>query len=212
MCSADIEKYQQIIGQRLPFLSPELVNCTDALCSSHTGLFDSYVGKFIALLLESASQCFPYCSPSSQSLIGWNDGPAKLKEGANFWYKVWEQAGQPSSGVLFELKRDTKREYKNSVRCLKRRQGHLLQGKLAHLFTRKNKDSFWSKVKKLNRPSFSHPSVIDGVSGDSNIANAFASNLRTLLNTHSTSQRDSLYTSLVSSVSSLDLQDYCCDR
>ena len=69
-------------------------------------------------------------------------------------------------------------------------------------------DSFWSKVKKLNHPSSSsRPSVIDGVSGDSNIANAFASNLRTLLNTHSTSQRDSLYTSLVSSVSSLDLKD-----
>ena len=70
-------------------------------------------------------------------------------------------------------------------------------------------DSFWSKVKKLNRPSSSsRPSVIDGVSGDLNIANAFASNLPTLLNTHSTFQRDSLlYTSLVSSVSNLDLQN-----
>ena len=103
-----------------PFLSPELVNCTDALCSSYTDHFDSYVSKFIALLFDSASQCFPCRSPSfSHYLIGWNDGPAKLKEDANFRYKVWEQAGQPPSGVLFELKRDTKRKYKNSVRRLK---------------------------------------------------------------------------------------------
>ena len=75
-----------------------------------------------------------------------------------------------------------------------------------HLFTRKNKDSFWSKVRKLNRPSSSSlPSVIDGVSGNSNIANVFASNWCILLNTHSTSQCDSLYTSFVLSVSSLDI-------
>ena len=113
VCSADIEKYQQIIGQCLPFLSPELVNCTDALCSSHTDHFDSYVSKFIALLLDSASQCFPCRSPSfSHSLIGWNDGPAKLKKDANFWYRVWEQAGQPS-GVLFEVKETRKGNTKN---------------------------------------------------------------------------------------------------
>ena len=111
---------RNIIGQCLPFLSPELVNCTDALCSSHTVLFDSYASKFIALHLDSASQCFPCHSPSfSHSLIGWNDGPAKLKEDANFWYTVWEQAGQLPSGVLFELKRDMKRKCKNSVHHLK---------------------------------------------------------------------------------------------
>ena len=49
--------------------------------------------------------------------------------------------------------------------------------------------------------------VLDGISGPSNIANVFATNLRSLLNTHSPSVRNSLQHSIQSSLSTTQLQD-----
>ena len=70
--------------------------------------------------------------------------------------------------------------------------------KLAHAFADKRKNGFWSKVRQLNSSSVS---IVDGVSGSSNIANFMASKLQDLLNTHSAASRDSLYDSLKSSAS-----------
>jgi hypothetical protein len=108
---------------------------------------DDYAHHLIATLVNCARHCFPcHSSPSFRLLVGWNDGSAKLKEGANFWYKVWEQAGCPASGALFDIKN---KKYKYSVRRLKCRQWHLLHQKLACSFSAKG---FWS-VRQLNRPS-----------------------------------------------------------
>ena len=79
--------------------------------------------------------------------------------------------------------------------------------KLAHAFADKRKNGFWSKVRQLNRSSLSSVSIVDGVSGSSNIANFMASKLQDLLNTHSAASRDSLYDSLKSSASFSQIKD-----
>ena len=59
---------------------------------------------------------------------------------ANFWYKVWIEAGCPSSGVLHS-------RFKYEVRRLKRREHHLHNEKLiAALAANKSKD-FWKDIK-----------------------------------------------------------------
>ena len=75
--------------------------------------------------------------------------------------------------------------------------------KLAHAFADKRKNGFWSKVRQLNRSSLSSVSIVDGVSGSSNIA----SKLQDLLNTHSAASRDSLYDSLKSLASFSQIKD-----
>ena len=207
--SSDIEEYQK---QSLPLLPVHLVNCTLTDCSCHHELLDNYTLQLVTCLRHSASQCFPCHSPSKsrQSLVGWKDpeGPHKLRDYANFWYKMWEQAGCPSSGALCDIKKRTKRKYKTSVRRLKRKQQHLLRNKLARSFSSRRNNKFWSKVRQLNRSSTSSSSsIVDGVSGARNIANLMASKFRSLLNTHSPALRDSLYDTLQSSVSTSQLQD-----
>jgi hypothetical protein len=119
----------------------------------------------------------------NQKLVGWNDGAGKLKEATNFWHKVWEEA---SSGVLFNIKRSAKSRYKYAVRRLKRRQRFLLQEKLAHSFSRKRKDRFWSDIRRLNNSSTScFVSVLDGISGRRNNANMLVSKFGGRLNKNS---------------------------
>ena len=143
------------------------------------------------------------CSTPSSSckLAGWNDGTDATKKASCFWHKVWVEAGRPSSGALFNIKREAKRSFKSSVRRLKRRQQYLVRDKLAKSFGSKKKDKFWSEVKRLKSAKNSSCSpVVDGISGGMNIANLFSSKFKNLLNKHPPSSRSDLLSQINSSL------------
>ena len=58
----------------------------------------------------------------------------------NFWYKVWSEAGHPSTGILSDIKKNPKRKYKYHIRELKRKQNNLNRERLAKSFPDKRKD------------------------------------------------------------------------
>ena len=128
---------------------------------------------------------------SDKRLVGWNDSACLFKKTANFWYKIWKEAGCPKSGVLSQIKKTTISRYKYWVHHSKLRQNILLQKKLALLLTKKNKKEFWSEVRRLNRSTCSYTPVIDGVSGDESIANLFGTKSEGLLNTHTSPSHSS---------------------
>ena len=144
---------------------------------------------------------FPSHTTPSRRLVGWK---GVFKEASNVWHKVWAEAGCPSSGVLFSIKKNAKWRYKYAHRRLKRRQQYMLQKKLACSFSQKTKDNFWSDIKLLHSSSKSPQShavpIVDGVSRGDKIANVFALKLKGILNTHSSIPRDSLLSSIQSSL------------
>ena len=71
--------------------------------SMHFGLCSVYL---IVLFYNNA-----FNSGGKRSVVGWNDGTQTLKADANFWYRVWSEAGCPCSGVLFEIKKKAKRRF-----------------------------------------------------------------------------------------------------
>ena len=103
----------------------------------------------------------------------------------NFWYRVWSEAGYPSSGVLTQIKKHAKSRYKSEIRRLRRGQNRILRRNLASsLICSKEKLSFWSIVKSLNKDRASGKlQTVDGISEESGIA--MESKLKTMLNTHS---------------------------
>ena len=53
-----------------------------------------------SFLVESFHKCIPSRSVAHQKLAGWSKKAKGLKTACNFWYRVWSEAGFPSSGVL----------------------------------------------------------------------------------------------------------------
>ena len=124
---ADTDRYCHMVSSTIPELPPEVFTCVVPNCTEHIDTLDSYAKKFVFSLLDCACKCIPHSKTSSRTLVGWNDTSCnRLKQTANFWHKIWEDAGDPSSGVLFQIKRHTKTRYKYEVRHLKRRQNVLL--------------------------------------------------------------------------------------
>ena len=163
----------------------------------------SWMNKPINLVTSFVS-CANCCIPSrsiyiytsnTRKLVDWKDGVQSLKQAANFWYKVWKEAGYPTSGVLFQIKKHTKSRFKYEVRRRKRRHRPLVRSKLASTFSIKRSNNFWSVVHSLNKSRSKNYRVpiVDSVSGESDIANLFASKLSSRLNTHPGLSADDLH-------------------
>ena len=100
--SADIDRYCHLVSCSITTLPSQTYSCVTPNCTEHNHSLDSFARNFLSTLLDCARQCFPQHSSSPRRLVCWNDTScSKLKQTANFWYRLWEDAGHPSSGVLF---------------------------------------------------------------------------------------------------------------
>ena len=104
---------------------------------------------------------------------------------------MWVEASCPPNGVLFQIKKKSKTRFKYAVRKIRRQQNYIKRAQLSNTFKCKSSREFWARVKRLTRHKTSTPtSIIDGVSGDNNIAELWASKLKDLLNTNHNSWED----------------------
>ena len=176
--SCDIDNFQEKIAQDLTPFPSSIYDCVYTECSHHHHFMNYYAQDIVSILLQSAEQFIQAHSCSSpRKLVGWNYQACHLKK-----YKVWVEAGSPTSGALFNIRNRDKRQYKYEVCHLKRNQQHLLKHKLASSFAAKKKHNFWSAIKAMNKSrSSTCVSSIDGSNENSDIANLFASKSRVLL-------------------------------
>ena len=198
--SSHIDNYQDMLCDRLSDSPAELLSCSLPNCSAHASLLDDYSEYIMSTMLHCASYCFPCKKPSFKRVPGWKDSAGQLRRASIFWHRVWEEAGCPSSGVLSTIKRQAKKRYKFEVRRIKHRRQYLIRDRLAHSVTKRKKDSLLFDVKSINKsnaPRF-FP-VVDGVNGDTNIANAFASKFSAVLNKHSTSSSQTIPSATIQS-------------
>ena len=202
---SNIESYRNYLRCNTPKLPEDTLSCTDPSCSQHNRVLDAYAEKLVSTLIIASKNYLPTRSPTYRTLTGWNYSCKDLKQDADFWYNIWNEAGRPPSGILSDIKKSTKRKYKSSVRQLKRKQNQLKREKLAKSFAKNKKDGFWSAVKQLKRGSTSRVSVVDDCTDSSDIANIFASNICSLLNTHSPALRNSMLASTKSKLTANEL-------
>ena len=173
--SHNIEGFQNLILQTLSPFNPCVADCLSVDCSDHLNYLDEYMPitwwHHLFLVLIIAFLPVLYTS-KTRKLVDWKDGVQSLKQAANFWYKVWKEAGYPTSGVLFQIKKHTKSRFKYEVRRRKRRHRHLVRSKLASTFSNKRSNNFWSVVHSLNksRSKNNRVPIVDSVSGESDIA------------------------------------------
>ena len=164
-------------------------------------------------IAAAADLCLPkhhQCQRRSP-LSGWNFAAQHLKPSAHFCHKVWTECGCPTSGVLIQIKKKSKRRFKYEVRRLRRRQSHIRCEKLASAHLHSSQQEFWKLVKTISKFSrgtstSSTSNIVDGCCDDGAISNIFSSKLKTLLNSCSDTQpRNSLYDSIRESIGPSDL-------
>ena len=168
-------------------LPDEVFYCCNPHCKVHSADISQYLTSFLNCISVAACNALPSIPPTvrKHKVPGWNDAAKDLRDKANFWYRVWLEAGSPSAGVLAVIKKKSKSRYKYEVRRLKRRREHIAREKLAKAFSIRNKKDFWQNVKKFRSTSqASSHHRIDDVIDDKATSELFRDKLSITLNKH----------------------------
>ena len=209
----DVSNYRQHLLCTLPVIPPELLSCCDPMCSTHSEFIDRLCNDFLTCLHQSGLLCLPTSKHGKGCKVvpGWNHLASPYRKSAQFWNKIWVEAGCPRNGILSDLRKSTKASYKYSVRRAKRRRLHLTRRMFAHSLQLKDKRVFWSEVRRA-KIGYSHrkqATVIDGLSSDCDISNVFNSKLAAILNVNDISERQKLIEELNSKVATNDVEEIC---
>ena len=110
----------------------DVISCTNPACSEHCNLLDHLCVQVIDSLIQCADCAIP--KRGGKHLAGWSEEVKPIREKSLLWSKIWHEAGCPSTGVLFQLKKHAKARYKYAVRRLRRKQDQLRSRKMAEAF------------------------------------------------------------------------------
>ena len=100
-------------------------------------------------------------------------------------HKLWSECGCPSSGVMFELKKNSKYRYKYEVRMLKRQQQYIKSEMMGRALAQSRSRDFWKEVRKMSKSVKGRKAtapVINNQSTDDEISNLFSTQLKGVLN------------------------------
>ena len=131
----------------------------------------------------ATEQCIPRKSKSKHKGIpDWKTTVAPLRQKALFWRNIWRECGSPSTGVTADIMRFTRSKYHQAVRNAKKKKLVFVNDSLARSLCDTSKCDFWKRVKAIKNKVQYVPTVIDGISDDTDIAEIFADRYRTLYN------------------------------
>ena len=199
---------QQLLERLSINLTDEVVLCCNPTCSVHQNQLEDVCANLVSGLRDAARTTIPSSrSGRRRRIAGWSQLVKPELDSCRWWYNLWLDAGSPSAGVLFQLKKRAHRRYKYAVRRARRREEHTKQTKLAEALLNDPTCKFWSEVRRCGG-SHQAPSapVIDGVSGSENISNLWCDNFKQLYNSSDGTASTNLLEHLVSTITADDFK------
>ena len=121
-------------------------------------VLDDICSQLFQCISNAADLCFPKVTSRTrrQRIPGWNGAAHSLRETASFWHRLWSQCGHPTSGVLFQIKKRSKKRYKYEIRRLKRRREHIIREKISVTLSQSHQRDYWKEVRKFVQSSKGH--------------------------------------------------------
>ena len=167
-------------------LPTDALLCKNTNCTEHHDDIDNFYDSIIAGLKSSANLCIPSSNVSNKVYVvpGWNeyDKEHNLHAKDALWW--WNFNNRPQYGLIYDNMRTTRAHFKYALRFAKRQRETAEADSLARDLSNKDVDHFWKTVHKLNSNSTTQANVIDGISGQDNIANYWRDHFYKILNTN----------------------------
>ena len=184
MTPSDIHDYQTRILQNLSSVSNDAFTCKERFCnlSSHKKILrDTY--SFIINVLLSSSESFRFGKRKKHKIIpGWNECCKTLHRQAREKFLIWKNSGKCRVGKEFEEMKDSRKKFKEKLKCCKRNEEVHRNAALADSFINKNMTNFWRDLKKI-KGGFLHKQCnrIDGSKDVNEILNIFKQRYKSIL-------------------------------
>ena len=154
-----------------------LLDCLGCLSSEHTGSIDSVYSQLHVMLLNCGRACIPHSRPPASKLAvaGWNTENAPKHAESLKWHHIWVQAGRPTTGILANIMRATRKRYHEATKRILSSQNEQRKPQIVNTCDNSFSFLFWKEVHRTSaRKVHANSSCnINGCNNNAEIANGF---------------------------------------
>ena len=184
LSQSDLRKYNELTDYSLSSVHiPHVVFSCDANCQNpdhQNNLVNLYENIVKCLIIDGKH--FIQDKKKRKLRPGWNEYVAELHSEAKEALRNWVAAGKVKYGPEFQHKKATNARFKYAVRYVKINEQMMKSNSMARKLHQNDVQEFWNEVKVINNSKMPLPSTVNGVSGDGNIAELWATHFGEIFN------------------------------
>ena len=183
-----IRKYQDKLDQNLLQINPtnEVFCCKDLKCTKHYEGIQSVHNEVIELWLDASNTSLPHTSHNAENghkpIPGWNEHVRDRKIYAKKCHDEWVQAGKPRDNEIARKKRISRLRYHYALRYVTKENIRLRNIKMGEAVANNNDRNLWNEARKMSKSSNKLPTMMDGITEETEIANIFTDKYKALYN------------------------------
>lgn len=150
--------------------------CDTALCNNtaHRNLIDAYYSQIVSSIVQAAKLSHRGSTSiyKKKRVIGWNFHLKECHSVARSYYQLWNIAGRPTQGQIYNDMIHSKRVFKNKIKWCQFNENKIKMDVIATHRYNKDFSNFWKETNKLNYKT-SLPLSVNGIQDATSIANMF---------------------------------------
>lgn len=192
--NADIDGYQHDLRLGLDDINlPNCLHCTNVCCDclEHRDQIDTYAFQIMESISCAVNNNIPFSKSNASSgttnnspMPGWSDYVKPFRDDAFFWHSVWKSAGRPQNCNLHVVMKSTRNKYHFAIRKVRKHESLLRKNKFLEDCLSGKINNIFDKIKSSRNNNCSSAKMVDGVSGQENIASLFKDIYKDIYNKH----------------------------
>ena len=176
LSSDDLLKYQSTMANELDKIVipvSTLNHCTQNCCDSdHMLVLENYYEQIVKAIV--VADCSLPRRRRGISKGYWSDELTELKQKSFDAFSLWELAGSPKNGPIFQEKENARLNYKRCLRKSKRNDVDSISHKLSHGLNGGDFGTFWKEYRRADSGNIPPSTIIDGFVDNKDIVGAFS--------------------------------------
>ena len=183
--SRDIQQYQlelDIILQSCYPIAEMMCDKENSLC-----LKREHVSKFHDNIMNAAHHAMekhiPHTGNRKLNVIpGWDSEMDSARQTSLFWHNMWKECGREKSGIVYDIMKMCRSNYHYKLRALRKKKHIKTKLSLSKSMLRNKPTTYWKSASAIRKNKYNTTQMVDGVCGDSSIADLFRRKYQSLYN------------------------------
>ena len=185
---ADIALYRAQLDVRLNAIAESdglrnIAECRSFSCQVHCDVLGRLFQSVTSACLDSSSHMLTTKSADRKRKVpNWNARVQELKDKALLWHRIWKDNGCPTHGLLFDIRKSTRKKYHSEIRKLEKDEAKIQASKMADALHNNTHRDLWTEVRKVKASrNLQQVRVVDDRT-DADICALFADKYQALYN------------------------------
>lgn len=176
---ADIRKFSQFANISMT----EIILLSSNMCDSeqccvndkHKTNIDSLYNHIIMSLSKAAENTFkkPVLRNKAKVIPGWNNRVAEKYANAREAFFEWKLGGKPTDGPISNQRKITRKIFQKALKECRQQEDQARMDAIATSLQNSDFKTFWKGTTNVVNYKSKSPLIVNGISGDTNIANEF---------------------------------------